>query len=313
MAAIANAIDFFHEELLAVLSSSSGDDVRKSHSSTTQSGLKCMMCATYLVMTYVVLFTHDIALIQWRAGFTCLSFAYFMGSTFEFLGLFSLALKVHANKSVAGISSQSVSLFIISLLFRIFTTTIFDGYLPVDKSGDYMVQVMDTGSVLAAFYLLYASQKKYVHTYQDENDTMPIGQILVSCAISAFFIHGKLNHNFFDNLWAFSLNVEVFQLLPQLYMMAKVGGVVDAATAHYVGNIVLACVSRFVFWMWAIPGCKGLSSPEGYAWNMEMGGFFILGAYILQTFIAMDFMYYYVKARLRGNSTVCLPKAGEEI
>jgi len=309
MAAIANAIDFFQEEILAAVYGSKKS--QKSHTSTNQSGLKCMLYANYAVMAFIVLYVHDVALIQWRQGWSYLCFAYFMGSTFEFLGLFSLALKVHANKSVAGVSSQSLVLFIASLTFRIFTTTVFDGYLPVDKSGDFMVQVMDTSSVISALYLLYACQKKYAHTYQEENDTMPIGSILVSCAISACFIHGKLNHNFFDKLWAFSLNVEVFQLLPQLHMLAKAGGVVDAATAHYVGNIVLSCLSRFVFWIWAIPGCKGLSSPEGYTWSMEMGGFYILGAYILQTLISLDFTYYYVKAWWRGCSTVSLPKAEE--
>jgi len=310
MAAIANAIDFFHEEILTALSRSKKS--QKNHTSTNQSGLKCMLYATYAVMTYVVLFVHDIALIQWRTGWSSLCFAYFMGSTFQFLGLFSLALKVHANKSVAGISSQSLVLFIISLSFRIFTTLVFDGYLPVDKSGDFMVQMMDAASCLSALYILYAAQKLYAHTYQEENDTMPIGAILLSCVISACYIHGQLNHNFFDKLWAFSLNVEVFQLVPQLYMMAKVGGVVDAATAHFVGNVVLACLSRFVFWIWAIPGCKGLAGPgQGYSWNMELGAFYILGAYLLQTLIALDFTYYYVKAWWRGCSTVSLPKAEE--
>merc|ERR1719181_2514534 len=114
---------------------------------------------------------------------------------------------------------------------------------------------MDSCSIIAALYLLYATQKKYVHTYQHEDDTMPVSAILMSCLVSAYFIHGELNHNIFDKIWAFSLNVEVFQLVPQLYMMAKVGGFVDAATAHFVGNMVFACLGRFCFWIWAVPGC----------------------------------------------------------
>merc|ERR1719335_360334 len=242
-------------------------------------------------MGYVVLFVHDMALVQWRHGWGWLCFSYFLGSTFECLGL-----------------------FVVSMTFRAFSTLAYDGYLPVDKSGDCMVQIMDGCSLMLALYLLYATQKKYAHTYQHEHDTMPILPILLSGAVLACFVHGDLNHNIFDNLWAYSLNVEVFQLVPQLYMMAKVGGVVDAATAHFVTNVVLACVCRFTFWMWAVPGCKGLGGKgKTSLWEMELGGLYILIAYLLQTVISLDFMYYYVKAWWKGSSAIYLPKAGEEI
>merc|ERR1719456_560842 len=265
-------------------------------------------------MSMVMLYTHDVALIQWREGWAYLSFAYFCGSSCEFMGLLFLALKVHATKSVAGISGQSLALIIISLAVRVMTTSVFEGYLPVDRSGDLMVQLMDSLSLATATYLLYATQKKYVHTYQEEEDTMSINPILTSCAIASYFIHGALNRNkIFDALWAFSLDVEVFQLVPQLYMMAKIGGTVDAASAHFVVNIVLACFCRFTFWIWAIPGCKELSTADGYAWDMAMGGYFILSAYSLQTLISMDFVYHYVKSWWRGQKNIHLPKAGEEI
>merc|ERR550537_1521159 len=248
-------------------------------------------------MSMVILYTHDVALIQWREGWSYLSFAYFCGSSCEFMGLAFLALKVHTTKSAAGISLQSLVLFVITLAVRVFTTSVFEGYLPVDRSGDMMMQLMDSSSLITACYLLYATQKKYAHTYQEEEDTMPIMPILVSCSILAYFIHGVLNRNkIFDRLWAFSLDVEVFQLLPQLYMMSKIGGTVDIATAHFVVNIVASCIGRFIFWIWAIPGCKELSTPEGYAWDMAMGGKFILGAYTVQTLISLDFMYYFLKS-----------------
>jgi len=309
MAGLANAIDFVREEMLprcvgGVKSASKKD------ASTSQSRLRAMLQANYAVITMIMLYTHDVALIQWRTGWSYLSFSYFMGSCFEFIGLFSLALKVHSNNSVAGISRQSVLLFVTSLTFRLFTTMVFEGYLPVDRSGDHMVQLMDSGSLCSALYLIYAMYKKYADTYQEEADEIPVGPILASCAICSCFIRGVLNRNgIFDSLWAFSLNVEVFQLLPQLFMIAKIGGVVDTATAHFVVNIVLACLCRFVFWIWAIPGCKELSSPEGYSWNMAMGGLYILTAYTLQTLISLDFMYYYVKAWWFGQKTFSLPEA----
>lgn len=313
MATIANAIDFFREELLGSVIGSGPSDKSK-HTSTNMAGMKAMLYATYAIMSMVILYVHDEALIQWREGWTWLSFAYFCGSSCEFMGLAFLALKVHAGKSVAGISGQSLVLFVCSLAMRVFTTSVFEGYLPVDRSGDGEMQFVDSCSLITACYLLYVCQKKYVHTYQEEDDTMPVGPILLSCVVLAYFIHGALNRNWiFDMFWAISLNIEVFQLLPQLYMMAKIGGEVDMATAHFVGNIVLSCLCRFTFWIWAVPGCKELSSPEGYSWDMETGGYYILCAYTLQTLISMDFTYYYVKSWWTGTKTVALPQAGEEI
>jgi hypothetical protein len=314
MTTVANVIDFIIEEFTSTIRC--GKTCEKNHAGTNQAGLRGMLYVTYSVMALVVLYAHDIALVQWRQGWSWLTFSYFMGSAFEFMGLFCLAVKVHTSKSAAGVSAQTQVLFIASLINRVFATSVHDGYLPVDKSGDALVQIMDTCSIFTACYLLYAAQKKYVHTYQQEDDTMPVGPILMSCAVAAYFIHGSLNHNLFDQIWAFSLNVEVFQLVPQLYMMAKVGGLVDAASSHFVGNVFLACLCRLVFWIWAVPGCKGLHTPTEGSYSitdLEIGGFYILAAYLLQTIISLDFVYYYVKSWLRGSSTVYLPKVGEEI
>jgi hypothetical protein len=316
MATIANAIDFFQEEVVqeiaSIFGSKSSQKSKNGSAGTNLVGMKAMLYMTYFIMGAVILHAHDVALIQWREGWTYLSFSYFMGSSFEFMGLAFLSLRVHTTKSVAGISSQSMALFVISLAVRVFTTTAFEGYLPVDRSGDRLVQTMDTCSLLCAMYLLYAAQKKYACTYQQEDDTMPIAPILMSCAICSYCIRGVLNRNWiFDTLWAFSLDVEVFQLLPQLYMMSKIGGTVDTATAHFVVNIVASCFGRFIFWLWAVPGCKELSTPEGYAWDMAMGGKFILGAYTIQSLISLDFMYYFVKSWWKGQKTVELPQADE--
>ena len=60
-------------------------------------------------------------------------------------------------------------------------------------------------------------------------------------------------------------------------------------------NIFIACICRFAFWVWAIPGCKELvGESRTYSWNMNLGAFYILGAYAIQSLIQLDFMYFYV-------------------
>jgi len=262
----------------------------------------------YIMMFLVVVWTHD------RAGLPGFSFVFFVGSAIQFLAFISLALSIRSQKTVAGISSCTMELFAVGLAARVFTTTFEEGYLPSDASGDGMIQLVDAGSLGVALYILYCIHSTYKHTYQSEHDTVRAKTLIVPCAVAALFVHGDLNQSFFfDSLWAFSLNIEVFQLLPQLHMFAKAGGLVDSATSHYVANMFAAAVCRFSFWIWALPQSQSLSSPIGYmaGFQMNMGGKHILAAYVLEILIHFDFIFYYVYAWWKGHKAVVLPKATE--
>lgn len=274
-------------------------------------GMKSVLMGCYFLFALVLGSMYDFAWRpSWGRGWNGFSFVYFVGSCVQCLGFISLCMQVRAKKTVAGISSQSLTIFALSLMCRVFTTMVYDGYLPIDKSGDIWAQAMDGCSLAIVLHLLYLMHKTYAHTYEEEHDAMSIKPILIACLTSAFFIRADLNHDpLYDGLWALGLNLEIFQMLPQLYMLAKVGGTVHATTAHYVVNIFIACICRFAFWIWALPGCKELAGEEKrYSLNMSLGGFYILGAYILECLVYLDFIYYYVRALLNGQKSVYLPK-----
>jgi hypothetical protein len=301
MSGIANAIDFLCEGVLGKVAKDKKGKLlpqKEGHAI----GARNLLIVFYVLVFIITLWTYDVANIQWKKGWHGFSFTYFAGTATQFLGFACLLLKVNIKRSVEGISSQSLVLFGISLVFRIFTTVIYDGYLPVDWSGDFMSQLMDMGTLLIIIGLLHAVHRKFVHTYQVEHDDFHIGSILLSSLTLACVVQGGLNKDYiYDAMWSFSLNVEVFQILPQLYMLTKVGGIVDHTTAHWVVNIFIACAFRYAFWLWAIPGCTELTGPEkGYSWNMNAGAYYILIAYAVESLIYFDFVYYYVRARWRG-------------
>jgi len=302
MASIADMIDFVIDGFLCKCDSGV--------SKTRQSGMKSCLLVCYAAVAIFVFAMYDF---YWRRLFRCSSL-YFVGSCFQTLGFLALVMKVTSNKTVEGISSRSLVIFAASLSCRVFATIMYDGYLPVDKTGDMWIQIMDGCSLACAIYLLYLVHKTHVHTYQEEHDELSILPIVVSCVTSSFFIRAELNRDpLFDVIWALSLNLEIFQMLPQLYMLTKAGGFVDNTTAHYVMNIFMGCVCRFTFWIWATPKQKELAGPNrGFSWNMNVGAYYILGAYIIQTLIMLDFMFYYVRAWWRGHR-VYLPKVGEEM
>jgi hypothetical protein len=308
MAAIANAVDL----VLAQFTT------QKDGLASGQSGMRAMLCGTYLTAAFFLVQMHDFSYVP---GLSDMSFLYFISSTLVLLGNSSLLLKVTGTKSAAGISSQSLMLSAIGLTCRVSATSLFDGYLPADNTADYAVQAVDAASLLVVVYLLYLIHKTYVHTYEEDKDVMSIRHVFAASLVCALFIHPDLNRCFFwDTIWAFSLNLEVLQTLPQLCMLAKVGGKVEKTTAHFVVNMFLACVLRVFFWTWAIPGCEELSTEDAldksfteYMWDMTLGGYYILGAYFIQIIINLDFMYYFARAWCKGDSHVYLPKMTDEI
>lgn len=306
MSAVANLVDFVLHDVASMFSESDVPEAKATSSSKTasQSGKRTLQSVCYIIMFLVIVWTHDMA------GLPGFSFVLFVGSAVQLLAFVSLLLKIRATKSVAGISAQSMLLFAVGLAARVYSTTFEEGYLPSDKSGDWMIQLLDSASLVVVLAMLYSIHRTHYHSYQEEQDSCPVLPILAFSAVCAYFVHGDLNLCvFFDSLWAFSLNIEMLQLIPQLYLFAKAGGQVDTDVSHYVANMFIAAVCRFSFWLWALPGCKELTSEIGYSagWQMHMGGKHILFAHFVELLINLDFMYLYVTTWFNGRTSIRLP------
>jgi len=221
------------------------------------------------------------------------------------LGFCVLCLNVRGTKSVAGISSKSLVMFVLHLSFRLTSTSLKNGYIPMDKTGDFMYQLFDFGSLLLVCHLLYLVHKSHAHTYQEEHDTLDIKPMVFMCVVCACFIHGTINKNkFFDIVWAISSNLETFVLVPQLWMMSRMGGKVDAMTAHYVASVVISGVMTFTFWWFTHPQLEK-KAPNAVAK-------LIMVSHGVKLLLSADFMYYYAQAWFGGTSLV-LPNRRDEM
>ena len=127
-------------------------------------------------------------------------------------------------------------------------------YIPVDRSGHYFYQLMDFCTLVLAAHVVYCCHKTYAHTYQEENDTFPIAHVVLPCVVLACFVHGDFNRNlFFDIVWFSSLNLETVTMLPQLWMMSKIGGKVNGVSKSFVIGQIVCKVICVTFWIWAYP------------------------------------------------------------
>jgi len=216
----------------------------------------------------------------------------------QLLGFLILTIKVRATKSVAGISSKTLEMYAVFFICRVGSTLFRSGYIPVDRSGRNVYQLMDIASFLVVVQLLYCCHKTHKWTYQQEQDSMPIFPLLPPCAIMGYFVHATLNRSeFFDTLWATSTNIDTLAMLPQLWMLTKIGGYVEGMTSNFIAAMTVRSAMGLAFWFRAYKDVLKHGSSE-LAINC------VYGTFIVQLLLAADFMYYYCKARFSGKRLV---------
>jgi len=212
------------------------------------------------------------------------------------LGFFLLSMKVKKQKSCAGLSSKTLEMYTLFLITRLTSTLFKNGYLPVDRSGDWVYQVADIGTLLVVLRLLYSMHRTHADTYDKENDSLKVFNFLPACALLAVCIHGNLNNSwFFDVVWTFSMYLDTISMLPQLWLMMKKGGEVEALTSHFVACLFVSRACSFAFWFYGYVEIAPKSQHN-------TAGLMIILAHSLQLLLCADFMYYYVKSLIKQDS-----------
>jgi len=248
-------------------------------------------CAAWCMVVYHQFTDHDFSVV--------LS----LSSIVQCLGFFLLSIKVRYDKSVSGLSSKSLEMYVIFFVFRLSSTLLKNGYLPIDRSGDWVYQTADVFSMIVVLQLLYAMHKTFPDTYQAQHDTLNIFKAIPVCMFIGIFIKGDLNSSpFFDWVWAVSMLLDTISMLPQLFLLTKMGGKVETMTAHFIACICVSRAMSFAFWLYGYSEIM----PQGHTVNVA--GYSIIVCHFLQLLLCADFMYYYLKGMISGGSrSVMLP------
>merc|ERR1719473_156076 len=227
------------------------------------------------------------------------SFLITLSGASQTLGYFLLVHKMKSHKSAAGVSSKTLQMYVLMYLFRLNSTLVKNGYLPVDSTGDWAYQAFDITSLMLVFHALFCVHKRYKDTYNDQADSLPIWNAVPALALLATVLHGDLNHNwYFDTVWTFSMYLDTIAMLPQLWLLVRKGGGVEALTSHYVALIFFSRFLTFSFWYTGFPEL----APEDGGFNKM--GWLLCGCHALQVLLSIDFMYHYMMwgACTKGNS-----------
>merc|ERR1719387_2358569 len=149
---------------------------------------------------------HEIANKQFTAILT-------LSVIVQALAFLLLHMQVSASQSVAGISGRSLIMHALKLCCRLGTTLWLDGYLPTDKSGDWIYQVGDVLSLLLVLQILFSIFVAHKGSYQSNDDTLDVSNLLLGAVVLAVIVHPSLNAwTPFDILWTVHLYVDAMAM-----------------------------------------------------------------------------------------------------
>lgn len=259
-------------------------------------------------------------LITWGPFFgTCIAIFYlFSDGDFSFLMTFSslislfsfimVASKIESNKSCDGVSLKMIDLYLIITGCRLIAIVPFEGYLPYDRSGDWLYQVIETAIFCIVGSIVYLCRKRYASSYDPEMDTLKHIYMIIPTLLMALILHPNLN-GFYpaDVCWVFALYLEAFAALPQLFMFQLEARVQDW-TAHFLAAQALSKLTSFVFWF----SSHGELSHADQL-HKQMVGYWVLIMQLVQLFVMGDFIYQYINCIRRGVSVSNLLTSSEEV
>mmetsp|Transcript_4238 Transcript_4238/g.7006 ORF Transcript_4238/g.7006 Transcript_4238/m.7006 type:complete len:281 (+) Transcript_4238:137-979(+) len=204
-----------------------------------------------------------------------------------------LCLQIMSSGSASGVSARALTLDVVALCCRLSSTLWLNGYLPVDASGDFLFQAIDVASVCILAFVLHQVLAKQRSTYQEEQDSLPAVPLLVGAVILAVLLHGNMNSRpVFDTLWMAGLFISTIAVLPQLWLITRTGGQVEALTSHYIAAMAASRALSGLF-MWH--AYQDITCVPWFG-DFNHAIWAILGSHALHLLLLGDFGFYYVKA-----------------
>lgn len=226
-----------------------------------------------------------------------------VGAAVQCLGFCLLRLKMRKQGGAQGISSRTLQMFLVMYLFRLYSTMQYNGYLPVDRTGDWAYQAIDVVAAGVVLSIIITIHSKYEASYEKTLDTCAIHWFFLGCFVLAVLVHPHLNNRRVpDMFWTAALYIEAVAMVPQLYLMSRKGGEVDSLAGHYVACVFVSRILMLSFWLHSYPEL----TPKGSSFNFP--GYGVVGSQLLQLFLFGDFMWYYVKS-VTTESKLVLPEA----
>lgn len=226
-----------------------------------------------------------------------------LAAAVQLMGFVMAYVRARMSRSVAGIAPETLHIWMAGILCRLSVNVIIfwsdhaDSYLPSDGMCDWAYQMLEMLSVVVLALLLH--EIHVVHRVPIQESKMsPV--LIGGCLVLSVLVHPKLNNCWSNLRFAAGQYMEGVAMLPQIMLMAKSGGKVEALTSHYIACSFVAQLMMLKWWH----SVQDILKTEDYPSHVP--GRMILLFSFLSVLMLADFMYQYVKA-IVNKATLVLP------
>merc|ERR1719359_2230469 len=145
--------------------------------------------------------------------------------------------------------------------------------------------------------VVWAIFKTYRSSYEVDLDILKVRYLIPGCLVLALVLHPQFKRGrMYSMSWTSSFYVDVLALLPQVVMMQRGGGKVEAPIAHFVAATAVSRIFDLSFW---VDRWNRGDLPK-YLLHANVSGIIIAFFHLVSLALVGDFMYYYFKWRFSG-------------
>jgi len=214
----------------------------------------------------------------------------------EGFGLLSLRIKIQRQESVSGISAMTMVMYALVYLLRLMMVV--PDKLSLVFLDGWTIEVLQLASLLMVLDVVRSVSMTYRKSYQEDLDVLHVKYLIPSCVVLAVVLHPQFSQGtWFSFCWTTYLYLDCLALMPQVVMMTRGAGKVEAPVSHFVAATALSRVMDLSFWYYNFD----LGSQGSYR-GFNYSGWLIVFWHLVNLAIVADFMYYYVKARFSGKA-----------
>ena len=208
----------------------------------------------------------------------------YIGDAMHLSSMVLLLFLIISKKTCMGVSYKTQEMFLIVFICR------YSELLFHPSSSNYLLAMKIIYITLTALTIYFIRVRKpYSMTYDQPHDNFPSYKTVypVSVVLTLIFHITFSNYPIYSYFWSFSIILEAFAMLPQIYMIRR------ASEVEVFNNsfIFLLAAYRFFYVInWIVRINNSDSSSNNSAVYFEI----IFG--IIQTILVSDFIYRYLKA-----------------
>jgi len=240
-------------------------------------------------------FTVFSLVVFWLFSSGDFSFLLTLSSLVSMFSFLMVLVKIESARSVKGVSLKMMECYIGVFIGRLCAIVPFEGYLPFDKSGDWLYQACEFAGMCLAISIVYCVRVRHPSAYNPGTDTLNHLWLIVPCLAVSLIFHPTLNNYLpSDIAWAFALYLESVAVLPQLFQFMKEGEA-QPHTSHFLFAQACAKVLSFIFWASSF---SELSNPNHYIKSFV--GNWVVAMQLVQLLVMGDFIYHYIRCVSQG-------------